>query len=139
MAKPTKAQIEELLDAGDVYTAAAALSIRPINLAVLCKEHGIPWPGAGSGTSSPRGAKASKEKRGRERGSSARPASSLPEIPKPDSSGRVTLTRSQLYTLVWSYPITILAGEWGISDVGLAKVCKRNNVPKPELGAWAKM
>jgi hypothetical protein len=31
-----------------------------------------------------------------------------------------------------------LAREWGISDVGLAKICKRNNISRPGLGYWAK-
>jgi hypothetical protein len=50
----------------------------------------------------------------------------------------VRLTRKQLYEKVWSRPVWSLAKEWGISDVGLAKICKRNNIPRPGLGYWAK-
>lgn len=139
MAKPTKDQIEELLAAGDVYSAAEALGIRPISLAVLCKEHGIPWPGAGNRPGGHRSSRSTNRDNSKEAQQRSRSASILPEIPMPDSSGRVTLSRSELYALVWSYPITVLASQWRISDVGLAKVCKRNNVPKPGLGAWAKM
>jgi len=139
VAKPSKAQIEELLNAGDVYTAAEALGIKPISLRVLCKEHGVPWPGAGKRTGKHRRSRITKGNGARNKKSNTGSAATHPEIPKPDSLGRVILKRSQLYRLVWSYPITVLAGEWGISDVGLAKVCKRNNVPKPGLGAWAKM
>jgi hypothetical protein len=32
-----------------------------------------------------------------------------------------------------------LAAELGISDVGLAKVCDRHRVPKPERGHWNKI
>ncbi|CAK7059873.1 MAG: hypothetical protein DESF_02575 [Desulfovibrio sp.] len=32
-----------------------------------------------------------------------------------------------------------LAREFGISDVGLTKICKRNNIPRPERGYWAKL
>ena len=50
----------------------------------------------------------------------------------------IHLTRKELYEKVWSWPVWSLAGEWGISDVGLAKICKRNNIPRPGLGYWAK-
>jgi hypothetical protein len=50
----------------------------------------------------------------------------------------IHLTREQLYEKVWSRPVWSLAKEWRISDVGLAKVCKRHNIPRPGLGYWAK-
>lgn len=46
------------------------------------------------------------------------------------------ITREELYKLVWSKPITVLAKEFGMSDVGLAKVCKKLSVPKPYRGYW---
>jgi hypothetical protein len=46
------------------------------------------------------------------------------------------IAREELYKLVWSEPITVLAKEFGMSDVGLAKVCKKLNVPKPYRGYW---
>jgi hypothetical protein len=49
------------------------------------------------------------------------------------------LTREQLYEKVWSAPTTQVAAEFGISDVALAKRCKKLNVPKPSLGYWAKV
>ncbi len=49
------------------------------------------------------------------------------------------ISREELYQEVWSTPMTKLAKKYGISDVGLAKVCKRNNIPKPKAGYWAKM
>ncbi len=49
------------------------------------------------------------------------------------------LTREQLYEKVWSAPTTQVAAEFGISDVALAKRCKKLNVPKPSLGYWAKI
>jgi hypothetical protein len=54
------------------------------------------------------------------------------------SQSVIRLTREQLYKEVWSRPVWSLAKEWGISDVGLAKICKRNNIPRPGLGYWAK-
>jgi hypothetical protein len=44
------------------------------------------------------------------------------------------LTREQLYEKVWSQSVSSLAKEMGISDVGLAKICKRHNIPRPGLG-----
>src|SRR5476649_1059212 len=49
------------------------------------------------------------------------------------------LTREQLYEKVWTTPTTQVAAELGISDVALAKRCKKLNVPKPSLGYWAKV
>jgi hypothetical protein len=46
--------------------------------------------------------------------------------------------REVLYQKVWSTPMRSLAKEYGISDVGLAKVCKKLHVPLPGKGYWAK-
>lgn len=48
------------------------------------------------------------------------------------------LTRKQLYEAVWTTPVVQLAKRYGLSDVGLAKVCGRHQVPRPGLGYWAK-
>jgi len=47
-------------------------------------------------------------------------------------------TRQALYDLVWSEPRTHLAKRLGISDVGIAKACRRALIPMPEAGYWAK-
>lgn len=49
-----------------------------------------------------------------------------------------TLTRAELYGLVWSEPLRTLSKKFGISDVALAKHCRRGNIPLPGLGYWAK-
>ena len=41
--------------------------------------------------------------------------------------------------MVWAKPITRLAREFGLSDVGLAKMCRKHNIPLPERGYWAKL
>jgi hypothetical protein len=51
----------------------------------------------------------------------------------------VKLSRQQLYELVWLKPITKLAREFGLSDVGLAKICRRHGIPLPERGYWARV
>jgi hypothetical protein len=48
------------------------------------------------------------------------------------------MTRAELYALVWDRPITKLAAEFGLSDVGLRKICRRHDVPTPPIGYWAK-
>jgi hypothetical protein len=50
----------------------------------------------------------------------------------------IRLTREELYEQVWKTPMRLLARSYGISDVGLAKVCKRHRIPRPSLGYWAK-
>ena len=44
------------------------------------------------------------------------------------------VTREQLYEQVWSVPIWTLCEQYGLSDNGLRRVCKRLNVPVPERG-----
>ncbi|MGB6012390.1 MAG: hypothetical protein WBI57_14085 [Desulfobacterales bacterium] len=36
-----------------------------------------------------------------------------------------TIDRKELYKKVWETPITRLAREYGLSDVGFAKICKK--------------
>jgi hypothetical protein len=51
----------------------------------------------------------------------------------------ITIERSALYREVWEQPMTTLAKRYGISDVGLRKICKKLNVPVPVAGHWAKV
>jgi hypothetical protein len=45
-----------------------------------------------------------------------------------------TIKREELYEQVWSVPIVKRAAQYGLSDNGLRKVCKRLNVPVPSRG-----
>lgn len=49
------------------------------------------------------------------------------------------LSREELYELVWKEPLRTLAKRFGLSDVGLKKLCRRNDIPTPGLGYWAKV
>ena len=49
----------------------------------------------------------------------------------------VLITREELYEKIWQKPMIQLAKEFGISDVGLAKICKRMEIPRPHPGYWA--
>ena len=49
------------------------------------------------------------------------------------------ITREELYELVWSVPMIKLAKRFDLSDQGLAKKCKKHNIPRPQMGYWAKL
>lgn len=48
------------------------------------------------------------------------------------------MTRGELHALVWSQPIRSAAKARGISDVALAKQCRKAGVPVPSRGYWNK-
>lgn len=45
-------------------------------------------------------------------------------------------SRDALYRLVWSHPLRTLAAQFRMSDVGLAKACRRMKIPLPGRGYW---
>lgn len=47
--------------------------------------------------------------------------------------------REKLYEQVWSQPVRKVAAEYGISDVALAKTCRKLKIPRPGRGYWAKV
>lgn len=52
---------------------------------------------------------------------------------------KVEVTRQELYNLVWSKPMIKLALEYNLSDNGLRKICKKHEIPLPQLGHWQKI
>ncbi|MCX7547780.1 hypothetical protein OS188_07435 [Xanthomarina sp. F1114] len=50
-----------------------------------------------------------------------------------------TITRKELYDLVWSKPITHIVKDYGFSDNGFRKICKKHNIPLPKAGYWMKL
>ena len=52
---------------------------------------------------------------------------------------RKELSREQLYELVWSKPMRDAAADVGISDVGLKKRCRSQDIPVPQQGYWNKV
>ena len=52
---------------------------------------------------------------------------------------KVTVTRQQLFDLVWSEALLTLSKKYVISDVGLRKMCVRLGIPLPRVGHWAKL
>lgn len=49
------------------------------------------------------------------------------------------ITRQELYELVWMVPRTKLAVRFGITDVALAKRCRKLEIPMPPPGYWAQI
>ena len=62
------------------------------------------------------------------------PSEFLTKLP----NGWIQLTREELYKRVWSRPILSVARDFGISDRGLGKICRRFEIPVPPRGYWAK-
>lgn len=48
------------------------------------------------------------------------------------------VTRVELHALVWSEPMQHLAQRFDLSDVALAKRCRKLNIPVPGRGYWAR-
>jgi len=55
-----------------------------------------------------------------------------PEIPP-------KITREELYEMVWAEPVSRLANKLGVSDVAVAKWCRKLGVPRPGRGYWARI
>lgn len=50
----------------------------------------------------------------------------------------IELTREELFGQVWERPMTRVAADYGISNVGLKKICVKHRIPVPGRGYWAK-
>lgn len=50
-----------------------------------------------------------------------------------------TVSRSDLYDLVWAQPLGSVAARFGMTANGLAKLCDRLDIPRPARSYWAKM
>jgi hypothetical protein len=47
--------------------------------------------------------------------------------------------REKLYEEVWKEPVLVVANRYGVSNVALAKACRKLAVPLPPRGYWAKV
>jgi hypothetical protein len=50
-----------------------------------------------------------------------------------------SLSREELYALVWVEPMLKVAARFGVSSSYMARVCSQLQVPRPERGYWAKL
>lgn len=50
-----------------------------------------------------------------------------------------SITRKELYDLVWTKPVVHIAKDYGFSDNGIRKICKKHNIPLPKNGYWSKL
>src|SRR5262245_3540916 len=49
----------------------------------------------------------------------------------------IVYRRAELYDQAWAEPVRTVAKRYGVSDVALAKICKKLLVPVPGRGYWA--
>lgn len=54
-------------------------------------------------------------------------------------SNTETLSRQQLYNLVWPTPLLTLSKKYTLSDNGLRKICIRMQIPLPQAGHWMRL
>jgi len=52
---------------------------------------------------------------------------------------KTSFEREKLFDEVWATPVTKLAKGYGLSDVGLRKICVALDVPLPPRGYWVKL
>lgn len=52
---------------------------------------------------------------------------------------RTSFERQKLFDEIWATPVKTLAKGYGMSDVGLRKICLTLDVPMPPRGYWAKL
>src|SRR3954469_25513429 len=50
-----------------------------------------------------------------------------------------TISREALFEDTWTRPLSTIAPEYGISDVGLRKICDRHDIPTPGRGYWTQV
>lgn len=48
-------------------------------------------------------------------------------------------SREKLYEEVWAQPVREVASEYGVSDVALAKTCRKLEIPLPGRAYWASL
>src|SRR5206468_10091611 len=46
--------------------------------------------------------------------------------------------REKIYEEIWTEPMIKVAKRYNVSDVALAKVCRKLNIPRPGRGYWEK-
>jgi hypothetical protein len=52
---------------------------------------------------------------------------------------KITFFRTELYTAVWSGPMTSLSKKYGVSTWVLRRICTEMNIPLPNMGHWQKL
>jgi hypothetical protein len=50
-----------------------------------------------------------------------------------------SLTREELYDLVWSTPLLTLSKKYDLSITAIKDICIRMNIPTPPMGHWVKL
>jgi hypothetical protein len=61
-----------------------------------------------------------------------------PRLPAPVARYLSQYDREHLYKQVWSAPMPKIAKHYGVTEVEIAKACRRLHIPTPPQGHWAK-
>lgn len=56
-----------------------------------------------------------------------------------NSDKQITITRDELYGLVWAEPMIEVAKKFGVSSSYMARICTQLDIPRPERGYWARL
>lgn len=51
----------------------------------------------------------------------------------------IRFTRDELHRIVWEKPLSQISKQFSITDVGLAKICDRHQIPRPPQGHWTRV
>jgi hypothetical protein len=73
--------------------------------------------------------------------SQARKPRTIPAFEEPPQVSPVLMARydrKRLYEKVWTMPVRLAAKEYGVSNVAIAKTCRKPHIPVPGRGYWAK-
>jgi len=65
------------------------------------------------------------------------PIAPIPEFGITKDYRGISISREQLYNLVWTEPIVKAAERFQVSDVAVAKACRKHDIPVPGRGYWA--
>lgn len=55
------------------------------------------------------------------------------------TGGEMEISRSALYDLVWSHPMTEFVKLYGIPAVKIARACDKYDIVRPRAGYWKKL
>ncbi|MDI4237765.1 hypothetical protein OZ411_33675 [Bradyrhizobium sp. Arg237L] len=129
MASMTRERLHELIWTKPPQALSALTGISRGSQRYYCKRLGVPMP--------PRG----YFRRG-EMVVPVLPQFEKRQIPVVQRNGNAavrSLKREELYRMVWSEPMVLLAPKLGLSDVGIAKRCRLLQIPVPSRGYWRKV
>jgi hypothetical protein len=56
-----------------------------------------------------------------------------------ENQDSATLSRAELYALIWAQPLKVVAERFGTSGARLGQICDAHNIPRPDQGHWLRL